>query len=190
MRTPLLLLLICLACSALAQTPHLVIPIGHSSDITAAAISPDEKYILTGSDDETAILWTIGGKEMYALKRHSGPIIAVAFLYNGKDKFALTADKDGAINQWNLSGNHIRTFRHAPPYKHGRNWVSKIAFSPDGKSVCVEAHNYFHCTDLTAPPGDEAARQPDDQPRPAFFQNAPNEVSSKNFALKMNGATA
>lgn len=190
MKTLFFLLLVCLACSALAQTPHLVVPTGHSGDIIAAAISPDEKYVLTGSDDETAILWTIGGKEMYALRRHSGPIIAAAFLYNGKDKFVLTADKDGAINQWDLNGNHIRTFHHSPPYQHGRDWVSKIVFSPDGKSVCVEARNYFHCTNLTAPPDNDAARLPDDQPRPAFFQNAPNEVSSKNFTLKMNGATA
>lgn len=187
MRTILLPLFAALACSALAQAPRLVVPTGHSDDITAAAISPDEKYVLTGSADETAILWSIGGDEMYTFKRHSGSIKAVAFLYDGNDKFVLTADDNGHVNQWDLSGNHKRDFSHSPPYQHGRNWVEGIVFSPDGKTVCIKAHNYFRCTDILHPKeGDRF----DNDPVPPFFENAPEGVSSKNFTLRLEGRTA
>ena len=40
-----------------AVKPQLKIPAGHAKKINAIAISPDSKYIATGSDDNSVILW-------------------------------------------------------------------------------------------------------------------------------------
>ena len=123
-KTPIILLLLALAASLPAQGPKLVVPTGHADDITAAAISPDEQYILTGSMDETVILWSINGKEIHTFRRHTASIQAVAFLYYGPHKYALTADGNGNVHQWTLSGEHLhvgcgdhargRTRQHSP----------------------------------------------------------------------------
>ncbi|MEM7366948.1 MAG: caspase family protein [Bacteroidota bacterium] len=41
----------------LGQKPELVVPTGHSRDLTALDISPDGRFVLTGSTDGKAILW-------------------------------------------------------------------------------------------------------------------------------------
>lgn len=208
-KTPLLLLLLAFAAGLVAQVPQLVVPTGHADDITAAAISPDEQYILTGSTDGTAILWNINGKEIHTFRRHTAGIRAVAFLYDGPQKYVLTADGNGNVHQWTLSGEHLRHFPHSPGYKHGTNWVSKVAFSPDGKNFCVDAPNYLQCTSVLSPgedltpskinrpifnDGDELSPEegfstPNQEP-PSFVEGAPHQVSSKNFTLDYEGSTA
>ena len=42
---------------AFAQEPKLVLPIGHTSDITSCEFSCDGKMLLTASNDKTARLW-------------------------------------------------------------------------------------------------------------------------------------
>ena len=186
-KTPIFLLLLAFAAGLVAQVPRLVVPTGHADDITAAAISPDEQYILTGSIDETAILWSINGKEIQTFRRHTASIQAVAFLYDGPHKYALTADGNGNVHQWALSGEHLRHFDHSPGYRHGENWVSKATFSPDGKNFCVEARNYLQCTSVLSP-GEDLT--PPNQEPPPFVEGAPHQVSSKHFTLAYAGNTA
>jgi WD40 repeat protein len=137
--------------------------------------------------DETVILWSINGKEIHTFRRHTASIKAVAFLYDGPQKYALTADGNGNVHQWTLSGEHLRRFDHSPGYRHGANWVSKVAFSPDGKNFCVEARNYLQCTSVLSP-GEDLT--PPNQEPPPFVEGAPHQVSSKNFTLDYAGSTA
>ncbi len=51
---------ICTGNMLFAQTPKLIIPIGHTGEILSASFSPDGKKILTVSADGTAKLWDAG----------------------------------------------------------------------------------------------------------------------------------
>ncbi|MFO0977084.1 MAG: WD40 repeat domain-containing protein [Planctomycetaceae bacterium] len=56
----------------------------HMDTIRAARFSPDEKHVLTGSDDHTARLWEVAtGKEVHVLS-HSGNITSIAFSPDGQ----------------------------------------------------------------------------------------------------------
>ncbi|MBL7808054.1 MAG: caspase family protein [Saprospiraceae bacterium] len=110
-----------------AQTPRLVIPVGHTSVVYAAAFSPDGKTVLTGSADHTAKLWDLSGRELQTFHGHTSSIRSVAFSPDGKT--VLTGSADSTAKLWDLSGRELRTFvGHT-----GDIW--SVAFSPDGKQV-------------------------------------------------------
>jgi WD40 repeat protein len=126
-KTILLALFLSAAALLTGQTPRLVVPMGHTKEVASVAFSPDGKYILTGSWDQTAKLWDLAGHELLAFVGHEGPILSVAFSPDGKQ--VLTGSEDGTAKLWDLTGKPLRTFRgHA-------SWVFAVAFSPDGQSI-------------------------------------------------------
>ncbi|MCB9041820.1 MAG: caspase family protein [Lewinellaceae bacterium] len=108
---------------------------GHSSSISAAAFSPDEAYVLTGSKDHTAILWEIrSGKKAHIFNGHSAEVTAVAFSSDGN--YALTGSSDNTAILWDArSGRRIRTL------KGHTDVVLHLEFSPDGRYLLVFSMN-------------------------------------------------
>ena len=122
-RTILIILLFCPVFYILqAQTPRLVVPIGHTIPVLSFAFSPDGNYVLTGSMDHTAKLWDLSGRELQTFSRHFPGINSVAFSPNGKQ--VLTGGGDSSVKLWDLSGRELQTFTgHKGP-------VMSEAFSP------------------------------------------------------------
>jgi len=117
---------------AAAQTPRLVLPVGHSGYITSVAFSPPTtddpaggKYILTGSTDNTAKLWDRNGHEITTFVGHQFTVYSVAFSPDGHA--VLTASGDNTAKLWDLAGNLSKTL------SDHKNYVRAVAFSPDGK---------------------------------------------------------
>ncbi|MBL7775973.1 MAG: caspase family protein [Saprospiraceae bacterium] len=178
-------------CTALtAQTPRLVIPIGHTGDIAQMAISPDEKYILTGSADQTAILWNRAGKELFTFRGHGATVAAVGFLYAGAEKYALTGDQNGTIKVWDLNGAEKFSFSETPGFRHGDNWVRQIAFSPDGKRVRIEAHQFSACKDVLTAADAPLFDLPERHTPPAGLVLDGPWAASKNFIVSSEGKSA
>jgi len=115
-----------LAAGLAAQVPQLVVPIGHTGIVTAAAFSPDGQQVLTGSWDGTAKLWDLRGREIKTFSGHTSGVSSVAFSANGQQ--VLTASFDNTVKLWSLSGGEPLTFKHT-------SHVNSAAFSPDGKTV-------------------------------------------------------
>jgi WD40 repeat protein len=109
------------------QVPRLVVPIGHTSAVNSVAFSPDGKYILTGSDDNTAKLWQLDGREVRTFYGHKNRVQAVAFSPDGRQ--VLTGSRDSTAKLWTLAGQEVRTF------SGHTNYVEAVAFSPDGRQV-------------------------------------------------------
>lgn len=118
--------------ASLAQKPELIIPVGHSNTIRAIACSPNSEFVLTGSEDNTIILWNI--KTMQKIKTflgHAKRITDLSFYPNGKIFASSSWDK--TIRLWNIeSGEEIKTMEEI-------NGVLAIKFSNDGKQLVSSA---------------------------------------------------
>jgi hypothetical protein len=102
---------------------------GHTDWVTAVAFSPDGRRILTGSPDQTALLWdAASGAPLKTLQGHAGSVYAVAFSPDGTR--ILTGSGDNTARLWDAaSGAQLKTLEgHTGP-------VSAVAFSPDGTHI-------------------------------------------------------
>ena len=53
------------------QQPNLILPVGHTHWVRSASFSPDGKYIVTASSDNTAKIWdAVSGKLLRNLTGH------------------------------------------------------------------------------------------------------------------------
>lgn len=120
------------------QRAELVIPIGHTSGITAVDISPDGSYYLTGSLDRTTKIWDRNGHEIRTLVGHENNVLAVAFSPVTETdpiggKYILTGSSDRTAILWDKFGNKLGTFKD-PASKAD---VTAVAFSPNGKEMLI-----------------------------------------------------
>ena len=117
---------------------ELVIPMGHTSGITAVDISPDGRYYLTGSLDRTAKIWDRDAHEIRTLVGHENNVLAVAFSPVTETdplggKYILTGSSDRTAILWDKFGNKLGTFKD-PVSKAD---VTAVAFSPNGKELLI-----------------------------------------------------
>jgi len=103
--------------------------VGHTDKVFSEAISPDGRYLLTGSSDKTARLWDAAtGQQLRTFIGHRGNVLAVAFSPDGR--YALTGSNDQSALLWEVAtGRELRSFLgHSDA-------ILAVAFSPDGRYV-------------------------------------------------------
>jgi WD40 repeat protein len=99
---------------------------GHSSDVHAVSITPDGQRAISGSKDNTCIIWEMfSGKTLLTLKGHDGEVHAVSLTPDGKR--AISGSEDCTCIVWDLkTGLIIHTLRgHTAP-------VYSVAITPEG----------------------------------------------------------
>ena len=84
---------------------------GHEKDINAIDLSPNDRFIATGSSDKTAKIWNVSnGEEITTLSGHKKGIWCVKF--SPFDQCLATASADCMIRLWNISDfDCMRTFQ-------------------------------------------------------------------------------
>jgi WD40 repeat protein len=115
-----------------AATGKQLLAINCPGGVVGVAISPDNRYILSGSRDNIARLWDVQtGKEVRKFVGHTNIIWNVTFSPDGK--YILTASQDKTARLWDVAtGEQLRLFPG-----HGNSSVANAIFSPDGKYVVV-----------------------------------------------------
>ena len=102
---------------------------GHSNSVTALALTPDGKRVISASNDNTLKVWDLAdGKEVLTLKGHSLWVKAVALTPDGKR--VISASSDSTLKVWDLAdGKKVLTL------KGHSDSVTAVALTPDGKRV-------------------------------------------------------
>lgn len=101
---------------------------GHGGPVRAIVVSPDNRTALSGSFDQSAILWSLDqGSALAVLRFHDGAVNAVATVADGG---YVTGGEDGRIALWRVgeAGPVRVVVGHEGP-------VVGLALSPDGQSL-------------------------------------------------------
>ncbi|BAY84698.1 WD repeat-containing protein [Calothrix parasitica NIES-267] len=102
---------------------------GHSDRVNAVAISGDNKYVVSASEDYTLKVWSLDtGEEFHSFESYSHRVNAVAI--SGDIKYVVSASYDETLEVWSLdTGEEIHSFEG---HSH---WVNAVAISGDSKYV-------------------------------------------------------
>ncbi len=108
---------------------------GHSGTIIRAVFSPDNKLILTASEDGTARVWDArSGRSQVELRGHIGKVQNAAFSLDGT--MIITAGEDKTAQVWETSsGKNLAVLR-------GHNKaLTGASFSPNGRLVVTASQD-------------------------------------------------
>ncbi|PSB47732.1 WD40 repeat domain-containing protein [filamentous cyanobacterium Phorm 6] len=109
---------------------------GHARRVSAVAIAPDGKTVISASWDNTLKIWdTETGSELKTLTRHDYWVNAVAIAPDGKT--AISASGDETLKIWDTeTGRELKTLT-------GHNsWVLAVAIAPDGKTAISASRDH------------------------------------------------
>ncbi len=99
--------------------------LGHFAGVTPVAFSPDGRFMLTGSVDETAIVWDVRtGEQIRTFQGHDDTVTSVVFSPDGRR--VLTGSEDGSARVWDVgTGKELLRWWHL----EGGSW---LAVTPEG----------------------------------------------------------
>ena len=120
------------------------------------SISPNGKYLLTGSRDKNVFVWNFAdGRVIANMAGHTDGIWCLAI--SPDSRFAVSGSVDTTIRLWSLE-----ELREVACFRHHSQHVTCVAFSIDGCSIIssswdksvahMEISQYIHQTDTNSPP--------------------------------------
>ncbi len=114
---------------------------GHKDKVSSVAITPNGKYVISGSYDTTLKLWDIkSGKEIKTLKGHKSYITAIVITPDGK--YVISASRDETLKIWDIqSGSNIKTIKLS-----SAAWSLDI--TKDGKKVLLGGYGTIQLIDI------------------------------------------
>jgi tricorn protease-like protein len=109
--------------------PRVLCFTGHEGTVWSVAVTPDGRYVVSGSGDWTVRLWELRtGREVRRFTGHQGQVNSVAVTPDGR--YVVSGSGDWTVRVWELrTGRELRRFTgHL-----GR--VYSVAVTPDGRYV-------------------------------------------------------
>ncbi|MBI2438167.1 MAG: protein kinase [Lentisphaerae bacterium] len=105
--------------------------------VASVAYSPDGRFVLSGSNDDTLRLWDVAtGQCLRTFEGHTDWVESIAYSPDGR--FVLSGSADDTLRLWDVAaGKCLRTFEGLDGHTFGRYTYHRNsgAFSPDGRFV-------------------------------------------------------
>ncbi|KAJ2920040.1 hypothetical protein MD484_g253, partial [Candolleomyces efflorescens] len=108
---------------------------GHRSFVATVAISPDGRYIVSGSFDDRIRIWDLktGTQVGEPLQGHTSDVTSVAISPDNSDRYVVSGSDDNTIRKWDIkTGQMVGEPLRGHPSSGG---VWSVAISADGKSI-------------------------------------------------------
>lgn len=115
------------------MTTYTVFPAGHDGDILAFVVSPDSKWIASGSEDSTIIIWDTRDGSIAHQWAFPSYLKVRSLAFSPDSCYLLCGAKDGKAVVWDLRGS----VRMLATLKGHSNPVSGCAWSPDGTVIAT-----------------------------------------------------
>jgi len=106
---------------------------GHADLITAGAVFPAGKRVLTVSKDEDAIIWTSEGDTIRVLRGHHDCVTGCAIFPSGEQVLTVSQDRTGII--WSSSGPVRAMGKQLAVLRGHTDTINGCAVFPDGDRV-------------------------------------------------------
>ncbi len=122
--------------SAFAQKPVLVVPRGHSENISQLITTADDKYLLSAAWDKTIRVWDLAsGKELKSIEGFKSWVGAMAISPDG-DHFAAGAQKDFRIYSMKEGFREIKK-------DTSTDNITAVTYSPDGTEFATAEQTFL-----------------------------------------------
>lgn len=107
---------------------------GHSDEVTSVCLSYDGQFALSGSKDNTIILWEIAtGKQLRTFAGHTWVVNSVCL--SADSRLAISGSSDGSLHLWDLATGAATSFGGVGigSFKGHTSWVTSVSLSADGQ---------------------------------------------------------
>jgi WD40 repeat protein len=99
----------------------------HKAYVNSANFSKGRKYVITASDDSTAIVWDLKGNKILSLNGHNDKVVDAEF--SRDDQKILTATADNTLRLWDRKGQLLAII------KGTKEFLRYASFSYDSKKI-------------------------------------------------------
>lgn len=114
---------------AAAGKPELVMQTGHNKTVSAVVFSPDNKWIASGSLDNSIKIWEAEtGRELRVFSGHDGAVKTLAWSADGK--WLVSGGNDKTVKLWNVEAGRVE--RSFTGYNQP---VETVVFRQDGRMI-------------------------------------------------------
>ena len=129
----------CFLCAVFAQSPQVVVQLGHSFAITAISKHPSKPWLATGSANAEIKIWDYNQRKlMITLRGHKDAIKALQFVPGSTNLLLSTSDEDQTLVLWDISqGVKIMVYKHTASF-----WPEGLGFTAADASG--QAGKYFY----------------------------------------------
>ena len=115
-----------------------VFPAGHDGNISAFAVSPDSRWVASGSSDSTVIVWDARhGNIVEQWVCPSYAIVPTSLAFSPDSRYLVCGSEDGKATVWDLSASA----RMATTLSGHKRSVSSCAWSPDGTIIATASYD-------------------------------------------------